>query len=121
MSLSALKDLFARHRTRATGLWRVGKDPHRTVFMEAGDIVFAASTHPQERLTRLLVERGRITQVQLDYECGTILAAGGRICVGDQLHPRGVLDPAVYRTVMVWSRRDRAPEATARLVPGKTD
>src|SRR5438105_9575987 len=34
---------------------------------------------------------------QLDYECGTIVAAGGRICVGDQLHPRGVLDPAVYR------------------------
>ena len=40
---------------------------------------------------------GLKTQDQLDYECGTILAAGGRICVGDQLHPRGVLDPAVYR------------------------
>ncbi len=36
---------------------------------------------------------------QLDYECGTILAAGGRICVGDQLHPLGVLDPAVYRLI----------------------
>jgi hypothetical protein len=40
---------------------------------------------------------GLKTSDQLDYECGTILAAGGRICVGDQLHPRGVLDPAVYR------------------------
>src|SRR5512140_1786704 len=40
---------------------------------------------------------GLKTQDQLDYECGTILAAGGKICVGDQLHPRGVLDPAVYR------------------------
>ncbi len=67
MSLSALKDLFARHRARATGLWRLGQDPHRTVFMEAGDIVFAASTHPLDRLTHLLVERGRITQAQLDY------------------------------------------------------
>ncbi len=42
---------------------------------------------------------GLKTQDQLDYECGTILAGGGRICVGDQLHPRGVLDPAVYRLI----------------------
>ncbi|MDR3682222.1 MAG: hypothetical protein P4L11_00730 [Geothrix sp.] len=67
MSLSALTDLFARHRARATGLWRLGQDPHRTIFMEAGDIVFATSTHPLDRLTHLLVERGRITQAQLDY------------------------------------------------------
>jgi hypothetical protein len=40
---------------------------------------------------------GLKTRDQLDYECGTILAAGGEISVGDQLHPRGVLDPAVYR------------------------
>ena len=40
---------------------------------------------------------GLKTRDQLDYECGTILAAGGKICVGDQLHPGGVLDPAVYR------------------------
>lgn len=40
---------------------------------------------------------GLKTQDQLDYECGVILSAGGKICVGDQLHPRGVLDPAVYR------------------------
>ena len=40
---------------------------------------------------------GLKTNDQLDYECGTILAAGGTICVGDQLHPAGELDPAVYR------------------------
>ncbi|MDP1830736.1 MAG: SPOR domain-containing protein [Geothrix sp.] len=67
MSLPALKDLFARHRARATGLWRLGQEPTRTVFLEAGDIVFAASTHPLDRLTHLLVERGKITQAQLDY------------------------------------------------------
>ena len=67
MSLPALKDLFARQRARATGLWRLGQDPNRTVFLEAGDIVFAASTHPLDRLTHLLVERGKITQAQLDY------------------------------------------------------
>lgn len=42
---------------------------------------------------------GLKTQDQLDYECGTILAGGGKICVGDQLHPQGVLDPAVYRLI----------------------
>ena len=42
---------------------------------------------------------GLKTQDQLDYECGTILAAGGKICIGDQLHPSGVLDPAVYRLI----------------------
>ncbi len=42
---------------------------------------------------------GLKTQDQLDYECGTIVAAGGRICIGDQLHPRGILDPAVYRLI----------------------
>lgn len=42
---------------------------------------------------------GLKTQAQLDYEIGTILAAGGRICIGDQLHPNGVLDAAAYRTI----------------------
>lgn len=40
---------------------------------------------------------GLKTRAQLDYECGTVVAAGGEISVGDQLHPSGVLDPAVYR------------------------
>ncbi len=42
---------------------------------------------------------GLKTRDQLDYECGTILAAGGKICVGDQLHPGGKLDPAIYRLI----------------------
>jgi hypothetical protein len=40
---------------------------------------------------------GLKTRDQLDYECGTVVAAGGEISVGDQLHPSGELDPAVYR------------------------
>ncbi len=36
---------------------------------------------------------------QLDYEAATIMAAGGGVFVGDQLHPSGVLDPAVYRLI----------------------
>lgn len=42
---------------------------------------------------------GLKTHDQLDYECGTIVAAGGKICVGDQLHPSGKFDPAVYRLI----------------------
>lgn len=42
---------------------------------------------------------GLKTSDQLDYECGVIVGAGGKICVGDQLHPHGELDPAVYRTI----------------------
>ncbi len=67
MSLPALKDLFERQRSRATGLWVLGEEPKRTIYMEAGDIVFATSTDPLDRLTHLLVERGKITQAQLDY------------------------------------------------------
>jgi hypothetical protein len=45
---------------------------------------------------------------QLDYEVSTILAAGGGVFVGDQLHPSGVLDPAVYRLIgRVFERVER--------------
>jgi len=67
MTLSALQDLFRRHREKATGLWKLGQEPSRTVFFDSGDIVFAQSTHPMDRLTHLLVERGKLTQTQLDY------------------------------------------------------
>ena len=67
MSLPALKDLFARHRAEATGTWRLGQEPNRTIYFEHGNVVFALSTHPLDRLTHLLVERGKLTQVQLDY------------------------------------------------------
>ncbi|RUS21280.1 glycosyl hydrolase 6-domain-containing protein [Endogone sp. FLAS-F59071] len=39
------------------------------------------------------------TTHQLEYELGTVVAAGGLISVGDQLHPRGILDPAVYSLI----------------------
>lgn len=42
---------------------------------------------------------GLKTVDQMRYECAVTLAAGGRVCIGDQLHPRGVLDPAVYRMI----------------------
>jgi hypothetical protein len=53
---------------------------------------------------------GLKTSDQLDYECGTILGAGGKICVGDQLNPSGVLDSAVYRLIGHTFRRVEALE-----------
>jgi hypothetical protein len=45
---------------------------------------------------------------QLDYEAATIMAAGGGVFIGDQLHPSGVLDPAVYRLIgRVFERVER--------------
>ena len=35
----------------------------------------------------------------LKFECGGILSTGGAICVGDQMHPRGRLNGAVYRLI----------------------
>ena len=67
MSLLALQDLFRRYRDRATGVWKLGQDPSRTIYFDYGDTVFAQSTHLADRLTTILVERGRITQAQMDY------------------------------------------------------
>ncbi len=42
---------------------------------------------------------GLKTQDQLLYEAGTILAAGAVLNVGDQCHPRGVLDRGAYEVI----------------------
>ncbi|HET6331447.1 MAG TPA: hypothetical protein VFF76_11725 [Holophagaceae bacterium] len=65
--MKALLDLFARHRSRETGVWTLGNDPQRTIYLERGLLAFAQSTHPLDKLTTLLVERGKLTQAQMDY------------------------------------------------------
>ncbi len=47
----------------------------------------------------------------LRFECGGILATGGAICVGDQMHPRGRLNTAVYQTIGEAFRDVQAVEA----------
>jgi Hypothetical glycosyl hydrolase 6/Beta-galactosidase trimerisation domain len=39
------------------------------------------------------------TQAALDYECFGMLALGAKCSIGDQLHPRGALERAVYRRI----------------------
>jgi len=38
-------------------------------------------------------------QAALEYECFLMLALGGKCSVGDQLHPRGILDAATYELI----------------------
>lgn len=38
-------------------------------------------------------------QAALDYECFSMLAQGGKCSIGDQLHPRGRLNKAVYERI----------------------
>ena len=38
-------------------------------------------------------------QEALEFECFRMIMNGSKCCIGDQLHPRGVLDPAVYRRI----------------------
>lgn len=66
-ALPALQDLFRRHRNKENGVWKLGQELSRTIFLDNGDIVFAQSTYPTDRLTHIMVERGKLTQDQLDY------------------------------------------------------
>lgn len=42
---------------------------------------------------------GLRNRAALEFECFSALAHGATVSVGDQLHPRGRLDPAVYRRI----------------------
>ena len=127
MSLLALKDLFARHRARATGLWRLGQEPSRTVFLEVGDIVFATSTHPLDRLTHLLVERGKITQAQLDYAMANLnpaMSIGKNLIEMGFITQRDLLDVARAQVErVVWAgiaATDQTPVFDAKELDATT-
>ena len=97
MSLLALQDLFKRYREKATGIWTLGKDPGRTIFIDYGDTVFAQSTHLQDRLTFILVERGKVTQAQMDYALANLkpgLSIGKNLIEMGFISQRDLLDVA---------------------------
>jgi len=97
MSFLALQDLFRRHREKATGVWILGREPGRTVYLDYGDTVFAQSTHVQDRLTYLLVERGKVTQAQMDYALSNLkpgLSIGKNLIEMGFITQRDLLDTA---------------------------
>ncbi len=114
MSLLALKDLFARHRAGATGLWRLGQEPSRSIFFDHGNVVFASSGHLQDRLTHLLVERGKLTQVQLDYAMANLnptMSIGRNLIEMGFITQRDLLDVARAQVErVVWSAMVGAAE-----------
>lgn len=54
---------------------------------------------------------GLKTVPQLEYEAATILATGGVVNIGDQLHPRGTLDKGAYKVIGETFRRVEAIES----------
>jgi hypothetical protein len=97
MSLLALQDIFLRHRERRSGVWKIGDDPSRTLFLDAGDIVFAQSTAAEDKLTAILVEKGKLTQAQLDYAMANLkpgLSIGKNLIEMGFITQRDLLDTA---------------------------
>lgn len=105
-ALSALQDLFQRHREGASGQWRLGSDPQRNIFFDRGRIVFAQSTHPLDRLTHLLVEKGRLTQDQMDYAMANLqpgMSVGKNLIQLGFITQRDLLDMAKLQVErVVW-------------------
>ncbi len=72
--------LWALCRARKTGLIHFKhKDVHKTVYLEDGRIVFAASNRPDDRLGELLLRQGRITLAQLEHSISQMHTTGKRI------------------------------------------
>ncbi len=124
MSLAALQDLFARVRAGQTGVWKLGLDPHRTLYLERGQIVFAQSTHPLDRLTHLLVEKGKLTQAQMDYAMDNLapgLSIGRNLIQMGFITQRDLLDIARFQVErVVWGALG-SDGADARFEPQELD
>lgn len=121
MTLLALQDLFRRYREKATGVWALGRDPGRTIYFDYGDAVFATSTHLQDRLTYLLVEKGKVTQAQMDYALANLktgLSIGKNLIEMGFITQRDLLDTAKYQVERIirgaLGCADEAPEFDAR-------
>lgn len=124
MSLAALQDLLARVRAGQTGVWRLGLDPHRAIYLERGQIVFAQSTHPLDRLTHLLVEKGKLTQAQMDYAMDNLapgLSIGRNLIQMGFITQRDLLDIARFQVErVVWGALG-SDGADARFEPQDLD
>lgn len=84
-----IADLFgALNMSQKTGavVFRHG-DTHKEVFFERGEIVFATSNAPEQRLGTVLVKRGLIKQAQLD----DLLARRDGVRLGAKLIQSGLL------------------------------
>jgi hypothetical protein len=67
MTLKTVPDLFRRWREKETGHWHVGDKQSRTIYLDSGDIVYASSNFPSDKLTTIMVEQGKLTQNQMNH------------------------------------------------------
>ena len=67
MTIKTIPDIFRRCRGRETGHWRVGGEFFRTIHLDSGDIVFASSNFPTDKLSAIMVSSAKLTQEQMDF------------------------------------------------------
>ena len=80
-----------------TGGWGYGFYPMWSRFGRTFDLPMLGMTG---RFHRTWADWGGLKHPDaLRFECGGILATGGAISIGDQLHPRGRLNEAVYEVI----------------------
>lgn len=80
-----------------TGEWGYGYFPIMSRFVRALSVPFTGLTG---RFQTSWADFGGLkSEAQLRVELAAIVAAGGSLSVGDQLHPSGRLDDAVYRRI----------------------
>lgn len=93
------KDYYSQIEIEAlpTGGWGYGFYPFWSRFGRTFDMPMLGMTG---RFHRSWADWGGLKHPDaLRFECGGILATGGAISVGDQLHPRGQLNEAVYDVI----------------------
>jgi hypothetical protein len=130
MTLKTLPDLFLRCRGRKTGHWRVGSEFSRTVYLDSGDIVFASSNFPSDRLTTILVEHGKLTKDQMSHAMTNLkpgISVGKNLIEMGFITQRDLLDVArlqveqiVYSALMLpetptFNDKDELEETIVRL------
>ncbi len=92
------------HRYRVPGVMEVSREEvSKRVYILDGDVIFADSTDPEERLGTMLVEEGRISGVQLEVSSDELERSKGKrhgeILVDLGFLPAEELGPAVRRQV----------------------
>ncbi len=79
-------------RSRKTGLLKAGAgDAVKTVYFDKGDMIFSASNRDEDRLGRMLVRQGKITEA--DYESVVAEAKSADQRIGKALVSRGRITP----------------------------
>jgi hypothetical protein len=114
MTLKTLPDLFLRCRGRKTGHWRAGGDYFRTVYLDSGDIVFASSNFPSDRLTTILVEHGKLTKDQMDHAMANLkpgISVGKNLIEMGFITQRDLLDVARLQVEQIVGAALMAPDA----------